>query len=358
MPSITLQSKDQLKELGNDLIVLNFWADWAPPCAQLNVIFDQLADKYQNVKFAKIDAEKTEELIEAFEIAAVPTFIFLKAQKVVDKVEGANGPDLANKLSKYAPDVGKDNIRSRCERLVNAAPVMLFMKGSADAPACGFSRKMVDLLRDQGLQFDSFNILTDEEVRNGLKDYSNWPTYPQLFVEGKLIGGLDVTKALVDDGEFWKTVPMKYQSQTSTKKQKTTDNHLSTVQGSAPTPSANNTTTTSATTPSVTTPPVSDEELNKKLKSLIETGDLMLFMKGTPDAPKCGFSKKVVERLRKNNLKFESFDILTDESVRQGLKEYSNWPTFPQLYHKTKLIGGCDIILEMDDKGELSALRN
>jgi len=93
------------------------------------------------------------------------------------------------------------------------------------------------------------------------------------------------------------------------------------------------------------------------LKGLIETAPLMLFMKGSPDAPKCGFSSKVVDRLKKNGLSFSSFDILTDENVRSGLKDYSNWPTFPQLYHKGKLVGGCDIVCEMDENGGLSSLK-
>jgi len=202
------------------------------------------------------------------------------------------------------------------------------MKGTADQPVCGFSRKMVDLLRSAGLQqFETFNILSDEEIRNGLKEYSNWPTYPQLYVEGKLIGGLDVTKALIDEGEFWNSVPKKYQTTNIPSQQQPQQ------------------------------PKESKEQLNQRLKGLIETANLMLFMKGNPEAPKCGFSSRVVERLNKNGLKFSSFDILTDESVRSGLKEYSNWPTFPQLYHKGKLVGGCDIVCEMDDSGQLSSLK-
>ena len=75
-------------------------------------------------------------------------------------------------------------LEARLEALIKRAPVMLFMKGTADAPKCGFSNKMVDLLREAGAAFGTFDILTDEEVRQGLKAYSNWPTYPQLYVDG------------------------------------------------------------------------------------------------------------------------------------------------------------------------------
>ncbi|KAL6197147.1 hypothetical protein ACLB2K_032759 [Fragaria x ananassa] len=100
---------------------------------------------------------------------------------------------------------------------------------------------------------------------------------------------------------------------------------------------------------------VPKDSLEDRLKKLISSSPVMLFMKGTPDAPKCGFSSKVVNALTEDGVSFGSFDILTDEEVRQGLKVFSNWPTFPQLYYKGELIGGCDIILELKNNGELKA---
>ncbi len=99
--------------------------------------------------------------------------------------------------------------------------------------------------------------------------------------------------------------------------------------------------------------PTKEEEIDRRLKKLIHSSQTMLFMKGTPDEPRCGFSNKVVSALKEEGVEFSSFDILTDEEVRQGLKIYSNWPTYPQLYHKGELLGGCDIVLEMKESGEL-----
>jgi Grx4 family monothiol glutaredoxin len=79
----------------------------------------------------------------------------------------------------------------------------------------------------------------------------------------------------------------------------------------------------------------------------------MLFMKGNPKDPCCGFSRKVVDVLNAEGVKFGSFDVLSDDAVRQGLKEFSNWPTFPQLYVQGELLGGCDIVSEMHQSGEL-----
>ena len=76
---------------------------------------------------------------------------------------------------------------------------MLFMKGNPSAPECGFSRTIVGLLPGEDIEFDSFDILTDNAVREGLKEFSEWPTYPQLYVEGTLVGGLDIVKEMVED---------------------------------------------------------------------------------------------------------------------------------------------------------------
>lgn len=98
------------------------------------------------------------------------------------------------------------------------------------------------------------------------------------------------------------------------------------------------------------------EELSTKLKEIINSSNVMLFMKGDKYMPRCGFSAQVVEILNRLGADFTTFDILEDEEVRQGLKEYSNWPTFPQLYINGDLIGGCDIVTEMYQNGELKAL--
>ncbi|CAN0329604.1 unnamed protein product, partial [Hapterophycus canaliculatus] len=73
---------------------------------------------------------------------------------------------------------------------------MVFMKGTPDAPRCGFSRTLVGLLREENIEFESFDILEDNAVRQALKDLSNWPTYPQLYVQGELVGGLDIVKEM------------------------------------------------------------------------------------------------------------------------------------------------------------------
>lgn len=202
-------------------------------------------------------------------------------------------------------------LTSRLEGLINSSPVMLFMKGKPEEPRCGFSRKVVDILKQENVDFKSFDILSDEEVRQGLKVYSNWSSYPQLYIKGELIGGSDIVLEMQKSGELNKVLLEKGILQKDT--------------------------------------------LEDRLKKLVNSSPVTLFMKGSPDAPRCGFSSKVVNALKEEGIEFGTFDILSDEEVRQGLKTFSNWPTYPQLYYKGELVGGCDIILELKNNGELKS---
>ena len=193
-------------------------------------------------------------------------------------------------------------------KLINRAPVVLFMKGSPQEPRCGFSRQIVQLLEEEGVVFDSFDILGDSAVREGLKKLSNWPTYPQLYAGGKLVGGLDVVKELRDEGELKDAL-------------------------------------------AVQPPPVVDDAF---LKALTARSPVMLFMKGSPQEPRCGFSRQIVQLLEEEGVVFDSFDILANDEVREKLKTFSNWPTYPQLYSAGKLVGGLDVIKELRDEGELA----
>ena len=98
------------------------------------------------------------------------------------------------------------------------------------------------------------------------------------------------------------------------------------------------------------------DDVNKKIKSIIQSNNIVLFMKGTPTAPQCGFSMAVSNILKHLNVKFEGINVLEDNEIRQGIKNYTDWPTIPQLYIKGEFIGGCDIVRDMFEKGELKNL--
>jgi len=99
-----------------------------------------------------------------------------------------------------------------------------------------------------------------------------------------------------------------------------------------------------------------EDTLQERIQGIIDSNDVVLFMKGTKHFPQCGFSATLVEVLRRSGSEFQDVNVLEDPAIRQGIKEFANWPTIPQLYVRGKFVGGCDIVREMYEKGELDAV--
>jgi Grx4 family monothiol glutaredoxin len=201
-------------------------------------------------------------------------------------------------------------LNKRLALLVRAAPVMVFIKGTAEKPFCGFSNELIQILKEEKVQFGYFDVFSDPEVRQGLKTFSNWNTFPQLYVHGELKGGLDVIKELRADDELAEIWPASAKVQS----------------------------------------------LDDRIRDIIASAPVVLFMKGVPAAPQCGFSQQIVGMLNKQRIKYATFNILEDNAVRQGIKVYSKFPTFPQLYVNNQLIGGLDICKELEADDELAEL--
>jgi Grx4 family monothiol glutaredoxin len=299
--------------------VVHFWAEWCVPCTDIDKFLSQLETQLnnENLQILRVEAEQVSDVTEQYKVESVPAFVLFSQNGAIQfaKIEGANPALVAKQIQQMLASSSKLDLQTAAQKpsidfssLVNRSPIMLFMKGTPTAPRCGFSSKMVQLLNEQKIKFDYFDVLTDNEVREGLKKFSNWPTYPQLYSKGKLIGGLDIVKELIEDGSLLEELGIE---------------------------------------------PINQLPLEEKLKQLINRSPVMLFMKGTPSTPKCGFSAKIVQLLQDEGVTFDYFDILTDNDVREGLKKYSNWPTYPQLYSKGQLIGGLDIVKELIESGEL-----
>ncbi|KAK0410653.1 hypothetical protein QR680_005256 [Steinernema hermaphroditum] len=316
-------TKDFEKFIKNEgIIAVHFGASWAESCSSVDeILAEYLKEMKGSFKAARIEAEEVADVSLKYAITAAPTVVIFKNGVDVGKVNGFNPVELreaitkqsfAGGASKEAEPAVKEDLNDRLKRLINKARLTLFMKGNPEQPRCGFSRQTIELLKNANADFWSFDILSDEEVRQGLKAYSNWPTYPQLYLDGELLGGLDVIREELQDPEFVARLPK-----------------LSTAGGQ-----------------SNGGEPAAKEDLNDRLKRLINKARLTLFMKGNPEQPRCGFSRQTIELLKNVNADFSSFDILSDEEVRQGLKAYSNWPTYPQLYLDGELLGGLDVIRE------------
>ena len=99
-----------------------------------------------------------------------------------------------------------------------------------------------------------------------------------------------------------------------------------------------------------------DENIKNTIQKYIDTNEICLFMKGTPDAPQCGFSMAVINMLKLLEVNFHSVNVLEDQNIREGIKAFSDWPTIPQLYIQKEFVGGCDIVKEMYESGELAKI--
>ncbi|MDZ4663144.1 MAG: Grx4 family monothiol glutaredoxin [Pseudomonadota bacterium] len=99
-----------------------------------------------------------------------------------------------------------------------------------------------------------------------------------------------------------------------------------------------------------------NETVKKRIDDMLEKSPVFVFMKGTPDFPMCGFSARAIGALKASNAQFETFNVLEDEEIREGVKHYANFPTIPQIYIKKQLVGGSDIIMELYESGELQEM--
>lgn len=204
------------------LLIISFHAPWAAPCAQMATVLKTLASEYPasgSTSWVSLNAEELSDISERYDVTAVPFLVLSRNGKVLETVSGSSAIKVRSAIETHAgkpgtangsvngagdamvvdepaaeadPEKAKEELNKRLEELVRAAPVMLFMKGTPSAPQCGFSRQLVALLRENSVKYGFFNILADDEVRQGLKEYADWPTYPQLWMDGELVGGLDI----------------------------------------------------------------------------------------------------------------------------------------------------------------------
>ncbi|KAF2859631.1 glutaredoxin [Piedraia hortae CBS 480.64] len=255
------------------LAVIYFHAPWAEPCKSMSTILTALASTYPATEppktvFLSLDAEEIPDVSEQYNVTQVPLVVLQKDGKVLDSISGTDAGKVRDAVEKHAGDSNaassglaalppvqkvtrseeamhgrpgsldepaqsqpasketaqpqkaaatKEELDARLSELVKAAPVMLFMKGTPSAPQCGFSRQTVSILREKGVRYGFFNILADDEVRQGLKEFSDWPTFPQIYVGGELVGGLDILKEeFENDPDFLKDYSVHAEGQTQT----------------------------------------------------------------------------------------------------------------------------------------------
>ncbi|KAI5965698.1 GRX3 [Candida pseudojiufengensis] len=244
MGVIEIENEQQFTDLTqkNDskLIALYFHTPWAGPCKTMNQVFKTLSESKSNDKsilFLSINADELSEISEIFDVSAVPYFILIRNQTILKELSGADPKEFIAALNQFSENNTTTNntsndtkqstekqqnattssssstipsepieespeaLNERLTKLTTAAPIMLFMKGSPSSPQCGFSRQLVAILREHQVRFGFFDILKDDSVRQGLKKFSDWPTFPQLYINGEFQGGLDIIKENIEEDE-------------------------------------------------------------------------------------------------------------------------------------------------------------
>ncbi|KAG8189191.1 hypothetical protein JTE90_013725 [Oedothorax gibbosus] len=180
----TKELSENLQTFNDRLVVLFFFVGDSAECQQMDDVISEISKTTEDkAAVIKINAKEDAEICKQYNIASAPAFVFLQNSNVVDTLVGANAPAFSKKF--------EDNVKSsesmdqRLKKLINKSNVMLFMKGNPNMPRCGFSKQVIALLDSHNAKYETFDILEDYDVREALKKFSNWPTYPQLYVKAK-----------------------------------------------------------------------------------------------------------------------------------------------------------------------------
>ncbi|CAF3867400.1 unnamed protein product, partial [Rotaria sp. Silwood1] len=278
----------------NKLLLAHIELEQIPVCKTVNeglLAISRDPEFMEQLAICRLNADHFYDLLNAENVNAAPTVLFYHQAKIIDRVDGFNQNDLIKKIKLHINTLGvvqtteikSDNdsttidVENKIKQLLDSSPIILFMKGTPASPQCGFSRQACHLLDEHKIKYDYFDVLADENIREQLKKYSNWNICPQLYVGGELIGGLDIMKKMIENGDF---------------------------------------------------------ELKLQQLNIVQQKDMRKY-------------------LETNITDYKTFDISQDENVRQKLKEYPSWQTYPQIYVNGQLIGGLDILKQLDEEGTL-----
>lgn len=197
-------------------LLLLCWASWDQPSDALKSQLEEVPKVYKNVRVAYIDCDEADAIIDELDVDTVQTLVIIHPNgsgKNMEKHLGLTPEKLTGLVEEqnsfYEAWFEQESKRAArdIESLTASKPFFIFFKGSKEQPKCKFSRRLVELLKPFEYDFDTYNILQDERIRQWLKVYTKWPTFPQVFINQKFIGGIDVLTELVEDGEFDDMVP-------------------------------------------------------------------------------------------------------------------------------------------------------
>ena len=214
--ALIVESSEQWKELtascGKRGLVAHFEADWCTPCVGLNTWLESQAKALPDVVFARVDASKHESIAEEAQVTSVPHVVFFRPEgedrhlERVAEVGGAKMKTLSSNLATLFGD--RDQVSSHesmdafLKYQINKDKVMLFLTGTPSRPRCGFAGRLIEILDQYDVEYSFYDIMQDDEACQALKKFADWPTYPQVYVNGELIGGFDICKEMHEKGSL------------------------------------------------------------------------------------------------------------------------------------------------------------
>lgn len=318
-----LTSKDEFDKLRKSIkdkgIVVLCCANWYEPCKVLkDNIMQEMVKIYKHLVFTWIDCDKFVELVEKYEVDTVPTvLVFHPHKQDVDKIINPS-PDKLNaeieKQNEYYKSVlstEKERVFQEIDMILASAPMIAFIKGTPTEPKCKFTRRLLAHFNKYELTFKSYNILEDERIRQWLKIYSNWPTYPQVYINKEFVGGIDVIDQLVEEGEFIDMVPKECKK----------------------------------------LPPI------EIFEEMLSSFDVVVIMEGLPDKPNNDASKTLIETLEKNSIKYVTVDYsVLEEEVKEHIKSKYSVDSIPQIFLKKKPFGNQETLQKYVNDGTLESV--
>lgn len=297
-------------------IVALCWANWYEPCTVLkDTVVSEMIKVYKNLAFCWIDWDKLADLMEKYEVEIAPTvLIFHPLKQDVDKYINPSPDTLNKEIAKHNEyyksimNAEKERVFQDIDVIISSYPLVVFIKGTPAEPKWKFTRRLLAHLNNFELTFKSFNILEDERIRQWLKIYSNWPTYPQVYINKEFIGGIDVIDQLVEEKEFIEMVPKECKK----------------------------------------LPPIDTFE------EMLSSFDLVVLIDGTPESPSTDSSKALVESLSSNEIKYVSvnYSLLTDD-VKTHINTKYNVTEVPYIFIKREGFGNHETLLKCINDGNL-----
>lgn len=179
-----------------------FTASWNKESAAARELLNILKVPFQSVD---IEDESGKAKAKKYSVSRIPSILFLNDLTENEERSRLTGydPQEISKAFSSAPVNCPSSLEDRMKTLINSSKLMIFIKGTPNTPKCGFTVQLLTLLKQNNINdYGHFDILSDEQIRQGLKDFSKWPTYPHIYFKGELIGGLDILKEMIADGSF------------------------------------------------------------------------------------------------------------------------------------------------------------